>query len=251
MANPIESPQPFTLDKGYGDKVALGLIVLATDETLEPEIAPVIHRAGIPLYQSRISSHPDVTRETLLQMESDLPTAAGLLPTGVNFAAIGYGCTSASTIIGPQRVAVAIQTAHPDVPVTDPITAVIAALAKLRVKRLGFVTPYIADVSAAMRQMLEHHGIEISAFASFSQVEERVVARISEESVLQAVQNVGQNCDAVFTSCTNLRSFNIIAQAETRIGKPVISSNSALAWHMMRLAGMQGQIAGPGHLFTV
>ena len=251
MVKPLETPQSFTQDKGYGDKIALGLIVLATDETLEPEIAPVIHGAGIPLYQSRIPSHPDVTRETLLQMKSDLPTAAGLLPAAVNFAAIGYGCTSASTIIGPERVAGAIQTAHPDVPVTDPITAVIAALAKLRVKRLGFVTPYIADVSAAMRQMLECHGFEISAFTSFAQVEERVVARISEESVLQAVQNVGQDCDAVFTSCTNLRSFNIITRAETRIGKPVISSNSALAWHMIRLAGIQGRIAGPGQLFSI
>ncbi len=242
--------QPFELDGGYGGVAALGLIVLATDETLEPEVGPVIRASEYSLYHSRIPSQPEVTRETLSQMEADLPAAAALLPSTVNFGAIGYGCTSASTVIGPDRVAAAIHKSHPGVPVTDPITAVIAACHALGAQKLGFVTPYVADVSAAMREMLERNGFEITNFASFEQVEERVVARISEASVLQAAGKVSEDCDAVFTSCTNLRSFGVIEQAEEQIGKPVISSNSALVWHMLRLAGVTGPIAGPGKLFS-
>ena len=247
----VEKTQPFTQDAGYGGNGALGLIVLATDETLEPEVGPVIQAAGKPLYHARIPSQPEVTRETLLQMQADLPTAAALLPRNVNFSAIGYGCTSAATLIGPERVAAAIHTAHKDVPVTNPITATLAACQRMNVKKLGFVTPYVADVSAAMRAMLERHDLEITAFASFQQIKEQVVAQISEASVLQAILDVSQNCDAVFTSCTNLRAFNIIEQAEIQIGKPVISSNSALAWHMLRLAGATGKLQGPGQLYTL
>ena len=36
---------------------------------------------------------------------------------------------------------------------------------------------------------------------------------------------------------------------EKKLGKPVISSNLALAWHMMKLAGIKTTGLGPGKLF--
>ena len=133
---------------------------------------------------------------------------------------------------------------------TDPITAVTAALRALDVKRIGFVTPYIAEVSAAMRQNLETAGFEIAAFGSFEQIEEQVVARIDSTSVRQAILDVGTDavCDAVFVSCTNLRTRNVIPETEIALGRPVISSNQALAWHMQRLAGIEDGPTGCGRL---
>ena len=58
----------------------------------------------------------------------------------------------------------------------------------------------------------------------------------------------GQDCDGVFVSCTNLRVGSIIEEAEKRLSKPVISSNQALAWHMLRLAGINDSITGKGQL---
>jgi maleate isomerase len=37
--------------------------------------------------------------------------------------------------------------------------------------------------------------------------------------------------------------------AEAAIGKPVIASNQALAWHMMRLAGLKDAPENCGRLF--
>lgn len=242
--------QHFETDKGYGDDAALGLIVLSTDETLEPELASVFGPARVPVYHSRIASQPDVTPETLAQMEADLPASAALLPREVTFGAIGYGCTSGATIIGEDRVAACVQTSHAGVPVTNPMSAVMAACRALGARKIGFLTPYVADVSAAMRALLEQNGFVISGFASFEEAREKVVARISQGSVLRAVVELGQgDCDVVFASCTNLRAFDIIEQAEAQIGKPVISSNSALAWHMAHLAGRT--VPGPGRLFQL
>ena len=102
-----------------------------------------------------------------------------------------------------------------------------------------------------MRQNLEASGLEIAAFGSFEQSEEQIVARIAPESVLQSVLDVGGSaeCDAVFASCTNLRTLNVIEAAEDALGKPVIASNQALAWHMLRLAGIGDAPAGFGRLF--
>ena len=55
--------------------------------------------------------------------------------------------------------------------------------------------------------------------------------------------------EAVFASCTNLKTFNIINEAEKSIKKPVISSNLALAWNMLNISGVKN-VNAPGALFN-
>jgi len=241
---------PFETDGGAADRAAIGVILLQVDETLEPEMRTVFSEPGIGLYHSRIPSGAEVTPETLAQMEEDLPRAAALLPPGADFDVVGYACTSGATIIGADKVARLIRDIHPDALVTDPLTAAMAAFRILSVRKPAFVTPYVASVSQAMREALEAGGFRIEGFGSFEQAEEQIVARISPRSVLEAVTEIGNgDSDSVFLSCTNLRSFGIIEDAERSIAKPVISSNSALCWHMRRLAGLPTKDRGPGRLF--
>jgi maleate isomerase len=91
-----------------------------------------------------------------------------------------------------------------------------------------------------MRENLAAAGFQINAVASFHQSDDFVVARISSKSIAMAVEEIGarDDCDGVFVSCTSLRTLPIIARAEVRLSKPVISSNQALAWHLMRLTGL-------------
>ena len=244
--------QAFELDNGVGADAAIGLIVLQADETIEQELRSVFSQPGVALYHARIPSAPTVTPQTLLRMERDLPHTAALLPAQRPLDVVGYACTSGATLIGPERVAAAINRHHPQALVTDPLTAVIAALRALEARRIGFVTPYVAEVSEAMRSVLENLDIHVRAFVSFAQEAESVVARITETSVLEAICACGASdtVDAVFVSCTNLRSFNIIDKAENRIGKPVVTSNQALAWHMLGLARLPVLNKGPGRLFS-
>ncbi len=238
----------FTTDPGAASKAALGLIVLATDETIEPELATLLPGPGHALYHARIPSAPDVTPETLRQMEADLPATTALLPDRP-YDVIGYGCTSGATVIGAGRIAALIQQSRPTRAVTDPLTATIAACRALGARRLGFVTPYLPSVSAAMRAALEDAGLEIANFTSFEQQSEATVARISERSTLAAMEAVAEGADVIFASCTNLRAFGIIAETEARTGLPVLSSNLALGWHMARLAGIDPKPNVPGRVF--
>ncbi|MFQ5622158.1 MAG: aspartate/glutamate racemase family protein [Paracoccaceae bacterium] len=241
---------PYELDDGVAAEGAIGLIVLQTDETLEPELRGVF-AGGVSLYHSRIPCGRAVTVETLAQMRADLPAAAALLPPGCPFRAIGYGCTSGATVIGPQEVAGLVRRHHPNVPVTDPLSAVIAALSHLDARRIGFLTPYSETVTSAMRGRLEAAGFEIASMGSFAQEQDRLVARITEAAVLEGIREVGTvACDAVFVSCTNLRSLGILARAEGALGRPVVSSNLALAWHLHVLAGLDWKERAPGRLFA-
>ncbi|MCP5088291.1 MAG: Asp/Glu racemase [Rhodobacteraceae bacterium] len=243
---------PFSSDGGYGAGAAIGVVVLSTDETLEPELRQVTAGSGASLYHTRIPFDPVVTPHTLAQMEDELPASLRLLPKHTKYGAIGYGCTSGATIIGSARIAQIVHARFPGVAVSDPIAAVIAACRALGVKRLGMLTPYRLDVTMAMRDLLQENGITISTFGSFEEAEDYKVARITEQSTLEGLLQVeAADCDAVFASCTNLRSFTVIEAAEHQLGKPVISSNSAFVWHLHKIAGISGPVAGPGKLYSI
>lgn len=243
---------PFTLDKGSASKAALGLIVLETDETIEVEFRDLFNQSGIALFHARIPVAQEITPDTLQDMEAALPTAVGLLPSAYPVDVVGYACTSGATVIGAENISRIVKQTFAGAKATDPITSVMAALNTLEARKIGLVTPYAPEVSTAMIELLQRNGFEVVNFGSFEQKEDATVARISPVSIHEAICNIGApaDVDAVFVSCTNLQTFGIIEQAEESIGKPVVSSNQALAWHMLELAGLGQTLAGPGQLFT-
>ena len=243
----------YDTDEGLGTRANLGVVVLETDETLEAEFAQMLRIAGVALYHTRIPMGRDIRPETLAGMEGDLPAAVRLLPPSLRFDVIGYGCTSAATVIGSDQVAAQINRVIPGARVTDPLRAIIAAGRALGAHRLGFITPYVPEVSLQMRGRLQAAGFQIAAFGSFEEGNDQVVARITEASIEQAVQQVQAQavCDAMVIACTNLRCLHLIASLEAATGVPVISSNTALAWHMLRLAGVSASMPQFGQLFAL
>lgn len=239
----------YEIDEEATASPGLGLIVLQADETIEADFRRMMPADGIRLYQSRIPSEPDVTADTLTGMGATLPEAAALLPVAAGLDVVGYGCTSGATLLGEAEVERMITGAHPGVRVTNPLSALKAACRALGVKRLGLVSPYVAEVSDALRAALESAGIAVTAFGTFDQKEERLVARISTASVRAAMLEVGGgDCEAVFASCTNLRAAEAVEDAGGQLGKPALASNQVLAWHMLRLAGVEDEIPGAGAL---
>jgi maleate cis-trans isomerase len=56
------------------------------------------------------------------------------------------------------------------------------------------------------------------------------------------------DADAIVLSCTEMRSVEAIARLENEVGKPVISSNQAMAFQALQLAGIGDAVAGFGQL---
>ncbi len=242
----------FAVDGGLGSRARIGLIVLQTDQTIEHEFATIFgHDDQVALYKARIPNAMDVSPETLRQMEMDLPRTASLLPAAFDFDVIGYACTSGATMIGEDRVDELIRDVHPGAKTSNPLSACKAAFGALGIRRLALVTPYAVDVTLEMQANLREAGFEINAVATFNQSDDFTVARITSDSILSAILQIGarDDCDGVFVSCTSLRALAVIAKAEAELGKPVISSNQALAWHLMRLAGLSNAPQGLGEIF--
>jgi maleate isomerase len=265
MAAPAVAPQatddmvliehlPFETDGGIARRGRVGLIVLATDFTIEHEWRVVFGAVpGLALYQSRIFNDTAITPETLRAMEPRIATAADLILPGSEIDVVAFGCTSASMAIGEEKVFENIRSVRPDARCTTPITAAFAAFRALGARRIGVLTPYRADVNVIVADYIRGRGFEVPVFGSFNEENDGIVARISPASVKAGVDAITARAkvDAVFVSCTSVRLAEAAAAIEAEIGLPVTSSNHAMAWHAMRLAGVDDQLPQFGRLYSL
>lgn len=242
----------FALDDGLGPRARIGLIVLATDNTMEHEWRRILGTLpGVAFYESRLYNSPDITPETLAEMEKDIEGATRLILPNGRMDVVAFGCTSGTIVIGEETVFRKIRNARPGIACTTPITAGIAGMQKLGAKRIALLTPYVDTINQMMRGFIEARGIEVPVVGSFNNADDAEVARMTTHCVRDAAIELGRHeaVDGVFVSCTSLRVAEIVEEVEAAIGKPVSSSNHAMAWHALRLAGVNDPLAGWGRLF--
>jgi maleate isomerase len=240
------------LDGGIAARAAIGLIVLATDQTIEHEFRHLCSLPGVALYENRILNDAQITPETLRAMEGRLVEATGLILPGLPLDVLAFGCTSASMVIGEERVFERIRGVRPGVACTTPITAAFAAFRALGAKRIALLTPYRDDINRFMRDYIEARGFRVPVMGSFNEEDDLRAARIDAASIRDAAIELGRSdeVDAVFVSCTSLRLADAVGAIEAELGKPVTSSNHAMAWHCLRLAGVADSRSEFGTLFA-
>lgn len=243
----------FETDAGIARRAAIGVIVLASDSTLEFEFRQICDLPGVGLFHSRIHNDNTITPETLKAMEAGITKACDVILPGCPLDLVAYGCTSASIVMGEEQVFRLLRKSRPQAKYTTPITAAFAAFKAFGVKNIGILTPYRADVNSQVKSYFEKAGFSVPVFGSFNEENDPTVARISSASIKAAVLDVGRQpeVEAVFVSCTSLRLVDSVAEIEAELGKPVTSSNHAMAWHCLRLAGVQDRLPGFGRLFSL
>jgi len=245
---------PFTTETVIGSRARIGLIVLSADYTMENEFRQVLSAVALPgvdVFHARIANSPEITPQTLAAMEPTLvETASRLLPDDT-LDVLAYGCTSASMVLGPDHVNNLLNEAKPEAATTNPVTAAFAAFDALGAKRIAVLTPYTSDVNEIVRAGLIKGGFEVPVFGSFNEPMDPVVAAIDTKSLTSAIEQLTANhdVDAVFVSCTSVRFIHAVALIEAKLGLPITSSNHAMAWHCLRLAGVSDEIEGLGKLF--
>ena len=245
---------PYEIDGGIASRASIGLIVLATDYTIEYEWRQVFEAVeGVALYQSRIHNENLITPETLRAMEPRIVECARVITPDTPVDVIAYGCTSASMAIGEDQVFDRIRESKPDVSCTTPITAAFAAFDAFKARRIGVFTPYPADVNRIVSDYIVARGYQVPVFGSFNADRDTVVARITPQSIEQGVRELIKHAevDAIFVSCTSVRLMQACAELEKNLGIPLTSSNHAMAWHALRLAGIDDKLGQFGSLYEL
>lgn len=243
----------FAFDGGIAHRASIGLVVLATDATIEHEWRQMMQLPGVALYESRIHNAAQINEASLAAMEKDIASSTALIRPGSELDVVAFGCTSGAMVIGEQQVAARIHEARPGVAWTTPITAALHGIKTLQAKRIALLTPYVKSVNDWMAQFIEAQGVRVVRVGSFEHENDNEVSRIDAQSIAAAVRSLAADpqVDAVFVSCTSLRLIDQIVQLESQIKKPVLSSNHGMAWHALRLAGVTDHLPQFGRLFEV
>lgn len=229
----------------------VGFLALSTDFTAERDFALLNPSHELAFYVNRVPFANPTTRENLLAMQPHLTAGAELILPDVALDACGYGCTSASAAIGDAAVREAIQAAKPGVPVVTPTSGALAAFKALDVCRISLLTPYIAPVSDDLGNYFQSLGLDILNAACFGVADDRQIAQIQPQAIIEAAQQIcAPGAQALFLSCTALRAVEVVAALEEKLGIPVVTSNQALFWNLMRAAGCDLRVLGYGRLLA-
>jgi maleate isomerase len=134
--------------------------------------------------------------------------------------------------------------------VTTAFASVAAALRRLGAHRVALGAPYARETMLQGKAHLEANGFEVVSFDNLPGVT-NIYDETAERAYRLARQIDSQDAEAVFLTGTGLPTLPVLEALEQDLGKPVISSASAMMWHALRLAGVRLPIAGYGRLLTL
>ncbi len=153
--------------------------------------------------------------------------------------AVAYGCTTGSYVLGPEgdaAIAADMRTAS-GVPATTTSAAAAAALRELEVRRVAVLSPHVDELNARLRTYLEASGFEVVNMVGLNQRGDIEAIEPTETRDLVATRVDTPAAEAIFISCTGLRTAAIIDELEAALSKPVVTANQATLWHVAQLAG--------------
>lgn len=243
---------PAAYDGGIGPASSFGVIALAEDRAGVWDFDQFLKDVpGIGVFSTRVPMSADVTPQSLAAMGDHLGFAARTLLPGSPLHAIAFSCTSGTVAIGLDRVHATISAARPGIPISTPIEAGLAALHKLGTTKIALLTPYQPATADLVADFFTANGLRIKARLTLALAGDLEMNRVSADCLVEAAGAClaqAPDSEALFISCTGLRTSPLIRRLEDEIGIPVVTSNQALAWHCLRIAGNTRRIAGHGRL---
>lgn len=237
-------------DSGPYERAQIGLVLIPNSQLVEREITHRIPR-GVGVHFARGVMPRETNIANLSSMGDSLATAAGSLLPGEALDVIAYACTSGSLLLGEERVSRELHRGHPEARTTSTIMAVTAALRALKAQRIVVATAYEDEINAEEEKYLRALGFEVSAISGLKLRYDSDIIRVAPNYIVDFACSLDrEDADAVFISCAAFRAFEVVEDIERRLGKPVITSNQALLWHCLRLAGVEDHLDHAGRLFT-
>ena len=148
-----------------------------------------------------------------------------------------YACTSGSFVHGVEGEA-ELRRAMADAGCANPTTSSGAAMQALRLagaRKVAVTAPYSGALTHRLVDFVEDSGFEVVS-AHYLGLH-RGIAQVSSSTVVDLVrQTAGSGADAVFVSCTSLRTFGVVARLEAELGIPVFTSNQVSLWAALHAA---------------
>lgn len=155
-----------------------------------------------------------------------------------------YACTSGSFVKGRtgewELQAAMIGAGAPDAATTS--GALLEALDVLGVQNIAVATPYLPSVTDRLHDFLSEAGRSVvtSAHLGLSSY----IWKVPYSDVWDLAMSADDDkAEALFLSCTNLPTYDLIEPLEQALGKPVLTANQVTIWAALRRLGIPSTAA--------
>lgn len=189
----------------------------------------------ISVHVGRIRLRQIVVHE-LLKMEKQIREEA-LKLADADVDVIGFGCTSGSLArgLGHDTQIVDIIEKSTRRPAVATAGAVVEALRSLRLYRISVATPYMGKINVLEHEFLEANGFFVEKMSGLDLKDNLAIGRLKSGTVSNLIRKVNSaRAEGLFVSCTNLSTIGVITRLEKMLGKPLVSSNTATLWAMLK-----------------
>jgi maleate isomerase len=135
---------------------------------------------------------------------------------------------------------------------TTTATAIRRALAAFGVRKIVLVTPYSQEVTDHEAEFLNEAGYEVIYAKGHALAGSDAYCATPPQTWRdRAIEAARPDAEVYFLSCANISVFSIVEELETRLSRPVITSNQAVIWDALTRLGWHDRRGCPGRLFAV
>jgi maleate isomerase len=136
------------------------------------------------------------------------------------------------------------------VPALTSATAITRAIKALKAKRIALVSPYSVPVNEAAKRLFESGAdCEVIAVEGFAATDSYAIGALGPENARDAFQHINRpEIDAFIVPGGNFPTMAHVAGWEAEFKKPVVTTNQALIWAMLRQFGAKQGLKGLGVL---
>ncbi|OGP63255.1 MAG: hypothetical protein A2169_08425, partial [Deltaproteobacteria bacterium RBG_13_47_9] len=227
----------------YGWRARLGILVPSGIIALEPEFR-LMTPEGVSCHYHRFTftggdSNEEVVKR--LKKAEEFISDASEIITHVRPAVVAMAGTGVSFIGGygyDQMLIKRMKERNGHLPTTTTSTSVIDAFRKLGIKKVSIGMPYVEQVSRTVVKFVEDSGVKVLKSKWLNKG--AGIAEVSKETIYHLAREVDDpESEAIFLSCVDMHTVEIIEKLENDLQKPVITSNQATMWNMLRLANIK------------
>jgi maleate cis-trans isomerase len=239
-----DAPAARTTLQGW--RARIGLLIPQLDyltEALLPHYLP----SGVSFHTSRLRRVGPINLDTLGGMNATVSAAADLLPLPF-LNALVYHCTMGSFLYEPAQLVADLER-QTGLATIATAKAALDVFEAIGAQRLCLVTPYSSALNEYEVQFLRNHGLDPVTIGGANIDDSGEMQRVTSEEIALWVRGAMRGpVDAIFISCTGIRSHPVIDLIEADYGCPVITSLNAMLWSLCRKLNLPTKISGLGSL---
>lgn len=240
--------QNVAFDAGRHARARVGFVLIPNEQTIEEEMIRHLP-PGVGAYFARAEMPREISTQSLAQIGPNLAAAAARILPDDGLDVIVFACTSGTVAVGEAATCTELGRGAPGAKPVTLAGAVRKALAAIGARNIVLGSPYIPELNARMAGYLTEAGLTVLDSHGMGLDFDTQMVRVAPEHIVQYARAIDRpDADCVLISCGALRALDVVDQIEQILGKPVICSNQAMLWDVLRTAGLDDRLPDLGRL---